>query len=202
MQEDLTKYGTAERIEKIKKMLDKRQSDFTVVLENVHDEHNVSAVLRSCDAVGVLEVCLVYYGGQNFPKLNEKTSASGRKWVRQRHFTSVDDCFSYLRNEGKSIYTTGMSVDAVSLYELNLTQSIAFVFGNEHTGVSAEAIAKADANFLIPQVGMIQSLNISVACAVSLYEAFRQRDKAGMYSAPRISSIDQEPMIKSWLTEY
>jgi tRNA (guanosine-2'-O-)-methyltransferase len=201
MLEDLTRYGTAERIDKIKVMLDKRQPDLTVVLENVHDEHNVSAVLRSCDAVGIMEVCLVYYGGQKFPKLNEKTSASGRKWVRQRYFTSVADCYSYLRSQGKKIYSTGINSTSVSLYGMNMTGPMAVVFGNEHAGVSAEAIEKADGNFIIPQVGMIQSLNISVACAVTLYEAYRQREVAGMYDSSRISEKEQYPLIKQWLTE-
>jgi len=201
MLEDLTRYGTAERIEKIRVMLDKRQPDLTVVLENVHDEHNVSAVLRSCDAVGVMEVCLVYYGGQKFPKLNEKTSASGRKWVRQRHFTSVGECYDYLRSRGRKVYSTGINSQSVSLFSMELTESVALVFGNEHKGVSAEAIAKADGNFIIPQVGMIQSLNISVACAVTLYEAYRQREVAGMYDTSRITESEQHALIKQWLTE-
>ncbi len=201
MFEDLQRFGTEERIRKIKAMLDKRQPDLTVVLENVHDEHNVSAVLRSCDAVGVVEVCLVYYGGQQFPTLNEKTSASGRKWVRQRHYTSVNDCYRDLRKEGKMIYTTGMNSSSISLYSLNLASPVALVFGNEHKGVSSEAIDNADGNFLIPQMGMIQSLNISVACAVSLYEAYRQRDAAGLYDSPKIHQSEQYTMIKKWLTD-
>jgi tRNA (guanosine-2'-O-)-methyltransferase len=202
MVDDLLKYGTAERIHKIKIMLAKRQPDLTVVLENVHDEHNVSAVLRSCDAVGIIDVCLVYYGGQLFPKLNEKSSASGRKWVRQRHFESIDECYVQLRNEGRKIYTPGMSIGSMSLYSMKLTDSVALVFGNEHTGVSAEAINKADGNFLIPQMGMIQSLNISVACAVALYEAFRQKSVVGHYATPRMSETEQYSLIKHWLTDY
>lgn len=199
MFDDLLRYGTPERINKINTMLDKRQPDLTVVLENVHDEHNVSAVLRSCDAVGVVEVCLVYYGGQEFPTLNEKTSASGRKWVKQRRFTDIADCYLHLRNEGKKIYSTGMNRDSVSLYSLELTTPVALVFGNEHKGVSSEAINQADGNFLIPQVGMIQSLNISVACAVALYEAYRQREAAGLYTEAKILGQQRYSMIKDWL---
>jgi tRNA (guanosine-2'-O-)-methyltransferase len=170
-----------ERVEKISNMLQKRQPDLTIVLENVHDPHNVSAVLRSCDAVGVAEVHLLYHSGQSFPRLGEKSSASARKWVLSRPYHSVDSCYEVLRKQGKKIWTTAIGEQSVSLYDMDFTQPIALVFGNEHAGVSQECIDKADGNFIIPQVGMIQSLNISVACAVSLYEAFRQRNNAGFY---------------------
>jgi len=82
-------------------VLNKRQPDFSLVLENVHDPHNLSAVLRSCDAVGILEVCLLYHSGQSMPGLADSSSASARKWLNFRHFTSVADCFNYLRQSGK-----------------------------------------------------------------------------------------------------
>ncbi|MBI3259822.1 MAG: RNA methyltransferase [Ignavibacteriae bacterium] len=196
---DLSKLATEQRIEKIKRIVSKRQPTLTVVLENVHDAHNVSAVFRSCDAVGVLEVCLVYYGGQEFPDLAEKSSASARKWVGQRKFISVEECYKYLRSEGKSIYTTGMNSKATSLYDLKLTEPVALVFGNEHSGVSFEAIEKADGNFIIPQMGMIQSLNISVACAVSVYEAFRQRDQSGMYKQIQMEENRYKKLVQEWV---
>ncbi len=195
---DLSKLATEQRIEKIKNIVSKRQPTLTVVLENVHDAHNVSAVFRSCDAVGVLEVCLIY-NSQQFPDLAEKSSASARKWVAQRKFTSVDECYTYLRNGGKKIYTTGMNSEATSLYKLDLTQPVALMFGNEHSGVSQEAIEKADGNFIIPQMGMIQSLNISVACAVSLYEAFRQRDQIGLYNQIQFEEKTYNSMVREWI---
>jgi len=171
------------RSEKIYACVSRRQPSLSIVLENVHDPHNVSAVLRSCDAVGVIDVHLVYHSGQFFPELGEKSSASARKWVLTHKHSSIDECYDYLRKEGKKILTTGMSNEARSLYAIDFTEPIAIVFGNEHTGVSEEAILKADGNMLIPQVGMIQSLNISVACAVTLYEAFRQRSLKGMFDS-------------------
>jgi tRNA (guanosine-2'-O-)-methyltransferase len=171
------------RSEKIYACVSRRQPSLSIVLENVHDPHNVSAVLRSCDAVGVIDVHLVYHTGQFFPELGEKSSASARKWVLTHKHSSIDECYDFLRKEGKKILTTGMSNEARSLYAIDFTEPIAIVFGNEHTGVSEEAILKADGNMLIPQVGMIQSLNISVACAVTLYEAFRQRSLKGMFDS-------------------
>ena len=189
---------TPERAAKLKAVLENRQPDLTVVFENVHDPHNVSAVIRSCDAVGVMEAHGVYYGRDTFPKLGAKSSASARKWVDVHLHNNVAACYNDLRKRGFKIYTTHMSSDASSLYDLDLTQPVALVFGNEHAGVSEEAREQADGNFLIPQVGVIQSLNISVACAVSLYEAYRQRAQKGMYGA---SALDEEAftaLLNDW----
>ena len=179
-----------ERAEKIYACVSRRQPSLTIVLENVHDPHNVSAVLRSCDAIGIMDVHLVYHSGQSFPELGEKSSASARKWVLTHKHESIDTCYGVLREQGKRILTTGMSNEAISLYSVDFTEPIAIVFGNEHAGVSDVAIAKADGNMLIPQVGMIQSLNISVACAVTLYEAFRQRSQKGMYDSIQMDEAD------------
>jgi len=185
---ELNKIGKTEiRKEKIRAVLAKRQPSLTVVAENITDPHNLSAMLRSCDAVGILEVCLVYDGKQPFPKLGEKSSASAKKWVNIRKFLSITECYKSLRTEGKKVYSTHLGKESISLFDLDLTQPVALVFGNEHTGLSEEATELADANFIIPQTGMIQSLNISVACAVSLYEAFRQRQKAGMYDNSQLT---------------
>lgn len=190
--------GTERRIEKFSNVIGKRQKSLTIIAENVNDPHNLSAVIRSCDAVGILEVCLVYHGGQAMP-LYESSSASAKKWVETKYFDNVKDCFDYVRSSGKKIYTTHMSSNAVSLYDLDLANPIALVFGNEHAGVSQEALELADGNFLIPQVGMIQSLNISVACAVSIYEAFRQRLAKGLYDNSELSPQEQSAKLQQWL---
>lgn len=189
---------TPERAARLRGVLARRQLSLTVVFENVHDPHNVSAVIRSCDAVGVYEAHGIYHSGQSLPSLGEKSSASARKWVGLRVHDSVDACYSVLREQGMTILTTHMSSDAVPLYEVDLTKPIALVFGNEHAGVTEEALAKADGNFLIPQVGVIQSLNISVACAVSLYEAFRQRHAAGMYDRSEMEEDRFASVLRDW----
>ncbi len=181
------------------RVLSKKQPTLTVVLENVHDPHNVSAVLRSCDAVGVVNVHLVYYGGQQFPRLGEKSSASARKWIDCHTYNSPSECFQALQAAGYKTYTTHMAADAVSLYDVDLTEPVALVFGNEHQGVSDEALHLADKNVLIPQVGMIQSLNISVACAVALFEAFRQRMVKGMYDMPQYSPAEFQARLDDWM---
>lgn len=189
---------TPERVQRIRTVLEQRQPTLTVIFENVHDKHNVSAVIRSCDAVGVLEAHAVYHSGEVFPPLGKQSSASARKWVDLVTHSDVSECCKGLKARGFKIYTTHMSTDAVSLYDLDLTQPCALVFGNEHSGVSAEALAYADANFLIPQVGMVQSLNISVACAVSLFEALRQRKAAGMYDEAQFEDADLTRRMRDW----
>jgi len=197
--DDIYNYGTAERVNKLKAVLEKRQKSITVVMENIADSHNVSACLRSCDAVGILDVCFVYHSGQSFPTLGEASSASARKWLGKRKFTTIEECYNVLRSEGKKIFTTHLSKKSVSLYDLDLTQNVALVFGNEHSGVSAEAVEMADGNFLIPQVGVIQSLNISVACAVSVFEAMRQRQIKRMFDKPELSEKEITATLKEWL---
>ncbi len=186
------------RIAKIRAVLQKRQPDLTVVIENIHDPHNVSAVLRSCDAVGVMQVELLYTV-EKFPRIGKKSSSSANKWIERRRHKSVDECYATLRREGFSIYATRLDAAAVSLYELDLTKKVALVFGNEHRGVSDEAARKADGNFMIPMMGMIQSLNISVACAVSLYEALRQRLAQHHDDSPKLTPEELERWFHDWI---
>ena len=186
------------RESKIRSVLSRRQPGLTIVMENIHDPHNVSAMLRSADAVGIHEVQLVYTR-QKFPKVGKKSSSSANKWVERRRFDSIPACFETLRSEGFEIYATRLDPQAVSLYSLDLTKKCAFVFGNEHTGVSAEAASLADASIKIPMVGMIQSLNVSVACAVTLYEALRQRMAKKMYERPQFEASTFDQLLSDWL---
>ena len=173
-----------ERIEKLLKLISKRQDGLTVILENVHDPHNIGAIMRSCDAAGIYEIYNIY----NDPNKKEveyfigKSAASGSsKWVKVYCFTDVHKCYEQVRKKYDKIYATHLGEKAKSLYKLDLSQKVALVFGNEHDGISKQAVEASDGNFIIPMHGMIQSLNISVACAISLFEASRQRADAGLY---------------------
>lgn len=189
---------TPERTHKIKAVLSKRQSNLTVVLENVFDPHNISAVMRSCDAVGIQEIYVLNTKIPRHSKWGKRSSSSAAKWLTTHQYTDRTACFDVLRKKYSRIITTHLSTDAMNLYEVDFTQSIALVFGNEHSGVSDEIRALADGNFVIPQVGMIQSLNISVACAVSLYEAFRQKQIAGQYAQPQLSTEAYTALSQEW----
>ena len=189
---------TPERHDKLLQVLSKRRPDLTVVLENVFDPHNISAVMRTCDAVGVQEVFILNNRIPRHKKWGARSSSSAAKWLTVYQFEDPEACFSALRNKYSKILTTHLSSDAVSLHEIDMTEPIALVFGNEHSGVSDEIRAMADGNFIIPQVGIIRSLNISVACAVTLYEAFRQKNSAGHYDQPRFDHEMKQGLLKEW----
>jgi tRNA (guanosine-2'-O-)-methyltransferase len=189
---------TPERNERLNTVLSKRQLNLTVVLENVADPHNISAVMRTCDAVGIQEIYILNTVIPRHKKWGAKSSSSASKWLTIHQFTDVKTCFDALRKRYNKIYTTHLSTDAVGLHDLNLTENVALVFGNEHSGVSDELINLADGNFIIPQVGIIKSLNISVACAVSVYEAFRQKLNAGHYNQPQIVGDELIDLKQKW----
>jgi len=193
------KIRTEKRTNKITNVLSKRFDEVTIVMENINDVHNLSAAIRSCDAVGMNEINVIYYGSQKMPKLGNKSSASAKKWVKINYFNSIDECYSQLRKEGKKIYTTKMDNKSHSLYDLQFDSPMALVFGNEHSGISYEAHNKADGNFLIPQVGMIQSLNISVAVAVSVYEVYRQRNNKNLFDNLQLEQNKYNSVLKAWL---
>ena len=189
---------TPERFERLTAVLNKRQPDLTVVLENVFDPHNISAVMRTCDAVGIQEIYILNTSIPRHKKWGAKSSSSAAKWLTIHQFTNTEECFVALRTKYNKIYTTHLAADAVSLHELDLTESVALVFGNEHSGVTEEAIQRADGNFIIPQVGIIKSLNISVACAVSVYEAYRQKVNAGHYSQIKLATEQLSTLRNEW----
>ncbi len=191
---------TERRRERVAGVLARRQPDLTVVLENVHDPHNVSAVLRSCDAVGVLTVHVVY-SIEEAPAgaFARTTSASAAKWIDVRRHPSVADCYAVLRAEGIAVLATAVGPESAELYATDLARPTALVFGNELRGVSPEAQAAADGLVAIPMLGMVESLNISVACAVSLYEALRQRREAGAYDRPKLEAERLSALEEEWL---
>jgi tRNA (guanosine-2'-O-)-methyltransferase len=180
-------------------VLSRRQPDLTVVLENIHDPHNASAVLRSCDAVGILRICIVYTIETPPNSFARTTSASAAKWIDVDRFDSISECYSDLRREGFTILSTAFTEASRSLYEVDFTAPTAMVFGNEMRGLSEEAIALSDGSLTIPMMGMVQSLNVSVACAVTLYEAMRQRYSHGMYSSQRLSADQFASTLEEWL---
>ena len=189
---------TPERNERLNSVLNKRQPDLTVVLENVLDPHNVSAVMRTCDAVGIQDIYILNNRIPPHKKWGAKSSSSAAKWLTIHQFTDVELCFAALRQQYRKIYTTHLSAEARSLHELDLTEPVALVFGNEHIGVSEEIIELADANFIIPQVGIIRSLNISVACAITLYEAYRQKNILGHYDKVKMEPQKIRVLRDEW----
>jgi len=185
---------TPERTAKFERVVRARQVNLCVILENVHDPHNLGAVLRSCDAIGVNEVYILYTDPHLKPEdltVRKTTSTGARKWVDVYLFEDAKACFDLVKKKYDKVYSTHLAKDAVSLYDMDLTESIALMFGNERDGLSEEALSYSDGNFIIPMKGMVGSLNISVACAVTLYEALRQRDLKGCYDTNPTSTEQQ-----------
>lgn len=189
---------TPERKKRLISVLDKRQANLSIVLENVVDPHNISAVMRTADAVGVQDIYILNTKIPRHKKWGAKSSSSAAKWLTVHQYEDAKECFSSLRNRYSTILTTHLGSDAVSLHSIDFTTSIALVFGNEHSGVSDEIREMADGNFVIPQAGIIRSLNISVACAVTLYEAYRQKVNAGHYNRPGLDNVRYNELLQEW----
>ena len=175
---------TPARDKKFKHTIANTQQDVAVVLENVHDAHNIGAVIRSCDAVGVRTIYIVdtHIQVQEKRKIEKASSTGVARWMDILYFTDLDTCMSKVTKNYSEIWATHLGRESISLYDVDLTTSCALVFGNEHAGITDEMLSFCTGNLIIPQKGMVQSLNISVACAVTLFEALRQRIAAGFYT--------------------
>ena len=192
------KIMTKERSDKLLKVLSQRQANLAVVLENVNDPRNITAVMRTCEAVGIQNIYILNTKIAKLERFGYKSGSSSTKWLTIHQFDSVGACFKALRENFEVILTTHLSSSSIGLYSIDFTKSIAVVFGNEHSGVSDEANALADGNFIIPQAGIIQSLNISVACAVTIYEAFRQKNIAGQYKQSAMHETEMQQLKTDW----
>lgn len=188
---------TGRRIERIRQVLARRRKDFTLVLNNIHDPHNVSAILRSCDAFGVYGVHL-YYTNERFPAPGRKSSASARKWVEIWRHQDADDLVSSLKAKDFAILSTGFDEGTLPLNEVDFTRPTAVVIGNEHRGVDPVLAGRLDGRIHIPMQGMVQSFNVSVAAAIILYEAWRQREAAGLFDEPEFTPDELEALIGEW----
>ena len=192
---------TQRRVTRLESVIARRQPTLTVVLEDVYDPHNASAVLRTCDAVGVLDVHLVYVKQEPPRKsFGRTTSASAAKWLNLHWNDSIEDCYAVLREQGFHILATALQEESREIYDEDFAQPTAFVFGNERDGVSPEGMKLADGTVYIPMQGMVESLNISVSCAVTLYEAMRQRRARGMYEQPQLDDAGSVAVLEDWLT--
>ena len=185
---------TPERFQKIKKILDKRQPDLTIIMDNVHKPHNLAAIIRSCDAIGIGHI---HYTSKNHNKvgLNLKAASGSNHWVKLYNHESKKKLFTKLRNQGHTIFAANNSVNAIDFRKANYTNASTIILGAELDGVSNEAINLADQEIRIPMEGMVESLNVSVANAVILFEIQRQRQKANLYKKRRIDDDEYKRLL-------
>ena len=167
------------RFKRLKSILNRRISNLTVVLEAVEKPHNLSAILRSCDAVGVLEAHAISNVNRALPTFNS-TAQGSQKWVKLNHYQNVDCAVKSLKDRGFKLYGTVLDENSIDYRKCDFTGATAFVLGAEKWGLSDEAKKLIDSSIYIPMRGMVQSLNVSVAAAILLFEALRQREDIGI----------------------
>ncbi len=175
---------TPKRYAKLRSVLDRRQPDLTVLLDNVHKTHNFSAIVRSCDAVGAFEAHAVWPDPRLKP--NHMSSGGAGKWVRVCVHPDLDTAASALRERGMRIVAAHPDEIACDYRQIDFSQPTAILLGAELDGISRVGLNLSDVCVAVPMAGMVESLNVSVAAAVLLFEAQRQRDAAGMYNCSRL----------------
>jgi len=186
------------RIEKLRSVLKNRQIDLKVILEDIHDPHNVNAIYRSCEAIGVMDVILLYIK-EEFPDIKFNSSGSACKWIDLYKFEDPNDVIPKLKNEGYQIYSLVLDENAKSIYNIDWTKPSVIIVGNEHGGISDKTQKLSTDNLYIPMNGVVESLNVSVATAVTLYEASRQRKLSGKYPNKNIDPKWIEEKLNKWI---
>lgn len=185
-----------ERFRRLTEVLEKRQPDLTVLMERVNKPHNFSAILRNCDAVGVMEAHAVPPEG-GLP-LSRDTSAGTARWIRVHRHRQTAAAAAALRERGFRLVAAHPGPGARDYRDEDYERPTAFVLGAELHGMSDEALALVDRQVVVPMAGMVRSLNVSVAAALLLYEAFRQREAAGMYARSRLPPAEFRRTLFEW----
>ncbi len=187
---------TPERIARLRSVLDKRQPDLTVVTDYVHKGRNLSAIVRTADAVGALDMHSVI--GDKDYKAFRGTAKGSHSWLKVHRHPSLDDALAPLKAQGYQIVAAHLDERAVDFREVDYTRPTALLLGAERVGVSAEGQAASDIHITIPMMGMVQSYNVSVAAGIILAEAQRQRALAGLYDQVRIDEATYQRLFFEW----
>jgi tRNA (guanosine-2'-O-)-methyltransferase len=191
---------TRERLNRVKQVLALRQPDLTVIMDGVHKPHNVAAIVRSCDAVGVMEVHLASPREKRLRTgTPHATSGGSQKWIVQHHYEEVRVPVQQLQARGFQVLAANFSGRATNFRLVDFTRPTAVLMGAELFGVSQEVLAHVDAEIFIPMMGMVESFNVSVACAIVLAEAQRQRLMAGQYDVPKLSVEERRKKTFEWM---
>lgn len=188
---------TLERCARLDAVLAARQPDLTVFAENLHKPRNFSAMVRNCDAVGINEMHVL--PGEHDLRTHWNTSQGAEKWMQIRTHKNPEDGCTYLKSNGFQLVAAHLSDAAVDYRDIDFTKATALVLGSELFGVSDATLSFVDEQIKIPMMGVTQSLNVSVACAIVLYEAQRQRQAAGMYDTRRLDDETLEAQRFEWL---
>lgn len=187
---------TPERLSKFRAILSMRQPDLTVITDYVHKGRNLSAIIRTADAVGISDVHSII--GDKEYRSFRGTALGSHRWVKVHRYTDVHEPVRELKARGFQIVAAHLSAEAVDFHDIDYTQPTALLMGNEKDGVSDAAGDLADVHITIPMVGMVESYNVSVAAGIILSEAQHQRQKAGCYDEQRIDQETYERLLFEW----
>lgn len=188
---------TERRFNKIRRCLDRRQPDLTVVTDNVHKPHNVSAIMRTCDAVGVFSLRAVMNSDEEF-RARSGIAMGSDKWVEVSLYDNSRSAIGPLKEQGFQIVAVHKSERSRDFRQIDYCRKTAVLFGAELYGVSDNAASMADQHVSIPMLGMVESYNVSVAAAIVLLEAQRQRELAGLYRQCRLDKDTYQKTLYRW----
>ncbi|MDH5359175.1 MAG: tRNA (guanosine(18)-2'-O)-methyltransferase TrmH [Gammaproteobacteria bacterium] len=187
---------TPERYKKLQYILNSRQPDLTILMEELHKPRNFAAILRSCDAVGTLEAHAV--APEGIPFNRPKAAAGSTRWVKIRRHNTIEESVAELKSRGMKLIAAHPSPQALDFRDYDYTQPTAIIMGSELAGLSDKALEMTDDVVVIPMQGMVQSLNVSVSAALILFEAQRQRKAAGLYDQRHIDDATYDKLLFEW----
>ncbi len=190
--------ATEERIKRINDVLNNRQKDLVVVLENIRNTHNANAIIRTMDLIGIQNLYIINTLQEPFP-INTAISTGAEKWITIKQFFSVKECVKELKKNNLKIFSTHLKAEATPIDKVNFSQPVAIVFGNEKEGISDQMLKESDENIFIPMRGMVKSFNISVSVGIILYEAISQRISSGYLDKGKLSESEKQELFNNWI---
>ncbi len=188
---------TPERLARVIAVLNKRQPDLTVLMDEVNKPNNLAAIVRTCDAVGVGHIHAISPSKRT--KYGHHSAGGSTRWVQIQRHDKVEQAIALAKQQGMQVVATQLSERAKDFREVDYAQPTCIIVGAEKFGVSETAATLADHHVIIPMDGMVQSLNVSVATAIVLYEAERQKRNAGHYQSCRLPDAEIQRLMVEWL---
>ncbi|OAQ20451.1 tRNA (guanosine(18)-2'-O)-methyltransferase [Thermosulfurimonas dismutans] len=184
----------------MREVLVRRQKDLVLFMDRVKNEHNFSALIRTAEAVGIFQVFYGYEEDRPAP-INEAVTLGAHRWVCLEKVESPVEKLQEFRDQGFQVVVTWLGAGTLDFREVDYTHPTIIVVGNEVEGVSPDLLPLATHRIKIPMMGMVRSLNVSVATGIILYEAFRQRETAGLYDRPQLTEKEMEEILRKWAYE-
>jgi len=186
-----------QRLERMKEVLSRRQKDLILFVDRVRNEHNFSALIRTADAVGIFKIYYVFDKEKNLP-INEGITIGAHRWVFLEKVVEPIQKLKEFQKQGFQIVVTWLGEESIDFREVDYTKPTVIVIGNEVEGVNPQLLSCANYCIKIPMIGMVRSLNVSVATGIILYEAFKQREKKGMFNQPQLSQEEIYEILEIW----